>query len=124
VKHKNKKAKVPPEEIVARMMANPLYLGVMNVLIAATDEELAAYAKASSAVLGVLVTWAKKAAFGFASTDDLRKWFFTDATPKKVQNFFERVIALLANAGEPETEEIAKTLTEETRDGKDIPDPG
>jgi len=36
----------------------------------------------------------------------------------------ERVIALLANAGEPETEEIAKTLTEETRDGKDIPDPG
>ena len=92
--HSIKKPKPSNIDIIARLQSNRLYLATLDILISATDEELREYAAALAATLGVLVSWAKRATIGWASMDDLKAMFFTETTPEKIKNFFERAINL------------------------------
>jgi hypothetical protein len=95
MKHKKDKIQKPsPADIVKRLQSDPIYLASIAVFENFTDEEVKEYGAACSATLGVLVSWAKRATFGFATMDDLKALFFSDDTLPKVKAFFVRTIGL------------------------------
>jgi hypothetical protein len=108
MKHKTKKIQKPsPSEIVHRLQTNPLYLASILVFENFSDDEITEYASACSAVLGVLVSWAKRATFGLANMDDLKNLFFTPETPIKVRAFFVRAIGLTMGKKDDNGESIS-----------------
>ena len=95
MKKSSKVPKEPCELVIRRYLTHPITVSLMTVIDCAGDDELREYGAVSSAALAVLVTWAKKATFGFAGTDELKSWFFNEHVPRRVQDLLARVGGLI-----------------------------
>lgn len=95
MKRASKIPKQSPDAVILAYVVHPITVSLMTVLDCASDEDLISYGKVSGEALTVLVNWAKKMPFGFASTDDLRRWFYNEHIPKRIQDLLTRIGKLL-----------------------------
>lgn len=91
----SKEPKPQSVDIILRYLTHPITVSLMTVIDCAGDEELTSYGTIASAALMVMVSWAKKAAFGFASVEELKSWFFNEHVPKRVQDLLARIGGLI-----------------------------